>query len=188
LAVISGRSVPLSDVRGVLIRRPWIFPEELTHIAEPDRDYVSAEMSAFMVSWLTELTCPVINRPNPTCLSGPAWREPEWVLLASALNIAVMRQRWEIPRGSADWPSSAQPNATELTVVANHCIDDADGPTAAAAERLARAADITLVGLRFVTEDSGPRFLAANLWPTLENERVIDAVLEQLLVLPGSSD
>jgi len=134
-----------------------------------------------MVSWLTDLSCPVINRPSPTCLSGPSWRQLKWVQLAAEVGVEVTRRLWQTPHDKAHCRRSAPPQTIELTVVAGRCIDATDGSTAAAAERLAKAAGVSLVGLRFATDDSTPRFLGANLWPPLDNELVIDAVLHHLL-------
>ncbi len=51
--------------------------------------YVSAEMTAFLLSWLSGLDCPILNRPTPNCLSGPGWRQEQWIHLAARLGIPV---------------------------------------------------------------------------------------------------
>jgi hypothetical protein len=74
MAVVGGQRIAARDLRGVVTRLPAVSEADLEHIAEPDRAYVAAEMHAFLLSWLTALRCPVLNRPAPACLAGPAWR------------------------------------------------------------------------------------------------------------------
>jgi hypothetical protein len=31
-------------------------------------------MKVFLLSWLSQLNCLVLNRPTPLCLSGSSWR------------------------------------------------------------------------------------------------------------------
>lgn len=42
------------------------------HAKPAERDYATAELIAFMLSWLAGLDCPVRNRPVPECLAGPS--------------------------------------------------------------------------------------------------------------------
>ena len=70
--VVGGREVKQSEIRGVFTRLPWVSEVELQHIVSADRAYAAAEMSAFLLCWLSGLTCPVINRPTVGCLNGPA--------------------------------------------------------------------------------------------------------------------
>src|SRR5579872_3914402 len=73
-AVISGRVVPVDQISGVLTLLTGVFEQELVDIVPSDRSYAAAEMTAFLLCWLSTLKCPVLNRPTPTCLSGPYWR------------------------------------------------------------------------------------------------------------------
>ena len=86
-AVIGGETVPAAGIRGVLIRRSHMLEWEPEHIVPGDRAYVAAEMTAFLRSWLSGLGCPVLNRPAPTCLSGPGWCREQWVQTAARLGI-----------------------------------------------------------------------------------------------------
>ena len=88
-AVIGGRPVKCDEITGVLIQRPCIFEQELLHISAVDRQYVAAEMNAFLISWLSRLTCPILNRPTAMSLSGPNWRPEQWVHAAAILGIPV---------------------------------------------------------------------------------------------------
>src|SRR5579862_4790923 len=87
VAVVGGRIVKESAITGVLVRRPWVFEHELTHIASEDREYCAAENNAFLVAWLASLRCSVINPPSARCLGGPGWRGPQWYSQARRLGI-----------------------------------------------------------------------------------------------------
>ena len=63
-AVLGGEPVPASAIAGVLTRLPSVTDHDLTHIAPSDRAYVAAEMTAFLLAWLTALKCPLVNRPT----------------------------------------------------------------------------------------------------------------------------
>ena len=52
--------------------------DQLPAIAPAARDYCAAEMTAFLSWWLSELRCPVINRPAAGCLAGPGWSVTAW--------------------------------------------------------------------------------------------------------------
>jgi hypothetical protein len=86
-AVVNGKIVDVADIDAVLIRWPGVFAPELIQIAAPDRDYVASEMMAFLVSWFSSLACPVINKPTPVNLTGPAWRLEQWTYAAARLGI-----------------------------------------------------------------------------------------------------
>lgn len=181
-ASIGGTVVPVDAVTAVLTRRPWVFPEELTHVAVADRDYVAGEMSAFLVAWLSGLTCPVINRPTPMCLSGPGWRQHQWMQVAARLGLRPAWDRWQIPPAAEHEGRHGPPAGTvEVTVVDRRCFGAPDPVTTAAALRLADAARVKLAGFRFAVDDSGILFAGASLWPALTDTLVADAVLECLL-------
>src|SRR5689334_3165689 len=97
-AVIGRRKVKYDDITGVLVRRPWIFEQELGHVSISDRSYVAAEMNAFLISWLSSLTCPILNRPSAMSLSGPNWRQEQWVQAAAILGIPVnpIKKCWSL--------------------------------------------------------------------------------------------
>ncbi len=66
------------DLSGVLVRLSRVSPEDLPHVDSRDRDYVAAEMTAFLAALLTALRCPIFNRPTPGSLAGPAWNLQHW--------------------------------------------------------------------------------------------------------------
>jgi hypothetical protein len=96
-AVIGKRVVPDKDIRGVLVRRPQVVQQELPYIAAADREFVAAEMTAFLLAWLSHLPCPVLNRPRGTSLCGPNWRPEQWTHAAAMIGIPVEPVRRQIP-------------------------------------------------------------------------------------------
>jgi hypothetical protein len=84
---VGGRVVPASDIEAVLTRAATVDPADLVEIAEHDREYVAAEMHAFLVAWLTALGGRVVNRPTPRSLRGPHWPAEVWVHLAASISI-----------------------------------------------------------------------------------------------------
>src|SRR5438067_7811108 len=86
-AVISGIEVPSCEITGVLNRLPAVTEAELSHIAPEDRTYVGSEMNAFLLSWISSLSCPLLNQPTPNCLVGPNWRIEEWLVNAARAGI-----------------------------------------------------------------------------------------------------
>ena len=88
-AVVDGQVVGVEEISGVLIRLPYVFEQELLHIVPDDRAYVAAEMQAFLISWLSRLKCPVLNRPTPSYLLGANWRPQQWVYAAAQVGIPV---------------------------------------------------------------------------------------------------
>ncbi|HEV2714058.1 MAG TPA: hypothetical protein VGU64_02260, partial [Terriglobales bacterium] len=78
MTVIGGERVGVKHIQGVLVRLSFVTENELPHIHPEDRLYLAAEIMAFLVAWLSELPCPVLNRPTPFCLAGPSWRPEQW--------------------------------------------------------------------------------------------------------------
>ncbi|MER5546501.1 hypothetical protein ACWDBP_34955 [Streptomyces sp. NPDC001233] len=72
IELTDGTVIDSARVTGVLNR--MITPPDAAwqHAMESERDYASAELHAFSLSWLASLRCPVRNRPTPQCLAGPA--------------------------------------------------------------------------------------------------------------------
>jgi hypothetical protein len=184
-AVVTGRVVPVQDITGVLIRWPGVFSPELMHIVAADRDYVAEEMRAFLVSWLSSLRCPVINRPTPLNLAGPAWRLEQWNYMAARLGISVRPvHRRVTPRSESERPAALPAGVTAVTVVGDCCFGTADAALCQQARQLADAAGVQVLQVSFSGPSAGSTFVGANLVPDL-SEQVADAVLD--LLLDGSS-
>lgn len=181
VAVLGGRPRPVGEIRGVLVRWPAIFDAELLQIVEEDRQYVAAEMTAFLRSWLRSLPCPVVNRPSACSLVGPAWRPEQWVRIAARLRIPVHPVRRRV-RPPAE-PSSDQETilSQRVTVVGERWFGEVDPILGARAVRLARAAGVELLTAHFTRRGPAGRLITADLMPELADGAVADAVAELLL-------
>jgi hypothetical protein len=179
-AVVGATQVAASEVVGVLVRLPAITPGELRRISPEDREYVAAETTAFLLSWLASLACVVLNPPCPPWLTGPLWTAERWLLTAAALRIPLAHT---ITRSS-----DAEPRRTELargvvrsvTIVGGRCVGDRDDGLRAQARRLADAAGAPLLVTQFLEAADGFRFAHAHPWADLGDAAVRGAVLEQL--------
>jgi hypothetical protein len=174
MAVIGGKIVPDAEIEGILTLRPCIFAEELLSIAAAHRSYVAAELNAFLLAWLAARACPVLNRPTASCLAGPNWRPVQWTLAAARLGIPAQTRRCIAGRHA----HSNFEEAYEITAVGEQCFGCQDTILRTNTLRLARAAGVDLLSVRF-SRDEG-RFLSANIWPQLTNAAVIVAVRESL--------
>lgn len=74
---------------GVWVRVARVTAGDLLHVDATDRDYVAAEMTAFLAAMLTSLACPVFNRPTATSLVGLAWNQQHWWRAAARNGLAT---------------------------------------------------------------------------------------------------
>ncbi len=109
-AVVGGHQVATADVAGVLTRLPRVTEAELPGIVPEDRTYVAAEMTAFLLAWLSSLRCPVLNRPTTTCLAGPYWWPAQWVRVAHALGVPVRPVHYRADPGRLSSNGEASPS------------------------------------------------------------------------------
>ena len=188
-AIIDGRRVPVTSIRAVLTRWPGVVAAELAHVVPEERDYVAAEMTAFLRAWLAWLPCPVVNRPTATSLFGPAWRPEQWVHAAAGLGIPVQRvQRQARLPGSAPEPPADTPT-TLVTVVGGRTFGNCHPRLGQWARRLAAFAGVELLAVHFDSPAAGALMLSAELAPDLEAPDIADALLDYLLdpVIPDMS-
>jgi hypothetical protein len=179
-AVVNGQVVDVVDIDAVLIRWPGVFAQELIQIAAHDRDYVANEMMAFLVSWLSSLTCPVINKPTPVNLTGPAWRLEQWTHAATQLGIPVKPARRHVARNGAEKELSAEPAAATVTVVGDRCFGDVESALLEQSRQLARVAGVTLLKVGFDGPKAGSLLAGVDLLPDLTDEAT-EAVLDLLI-------
>lgn len=175
--VRGGRVVDARDISGVVTRLAWVTEYDLPHIRQPDRSYVAAEMTAFLLWWLASLDCPVINRATPTGLAGPNWRAEQWTHCAAGLGIPVRPVRRTVnPAGSSSAPEPALASV-KVTIVGNRCLGSEEGLITSRARRLASAADAHLLEVEFSGTERDASFLGANSCPDVSGE-LADAILE----------
>jgi len=179
MAMIAGQPVPSAAIAGVLTRLPGVAEHDLPHIVASDRAYVAAEMSAFLLAWLTALDCPLVNRPTPQCLSGPMWRPEQWVVLANRLGISarpvIRRAARENASVTGDGAVSA---ATTITIVGRQHVGEDDETLVKRAHALADAACVDLLAVQFDGCGADAHFVGASSWLDLADERVAIKVMD----------
>lgn len=177
-AVVAGHVLPESAIDGVVVRRLAILPDELGHVAVADRAYAAAEMHAFLFSWLSSLTCPVLNRPAGTSLCGPDWRPLQWVHMArlAGLDTDVVHCRVPAPRRRVAEAHVTTSAPWQVNVVGQQCLGAPDVRYEAAAKRLAAFTRTALLTVRFHAERSGPCFHSASPLPDMSDARLAQAV------------
>ena len=168
IAMTSEGPLPMRRVAGVLVRRPWVSPGELGHIAREDRPYVAAEMTAFLLAWLAAAACPVINRPTPMSLCGPGWRRMQWMCQSFRLGVAPDPE-WQLQYGSRpDEDALDNPDVAHLTVLGEQVFGNADANLARHALRLAKSAGTELLGVVYRCFDGDWRCCAADPTPSID--------------------
>lgn len=177
LAVIGGQKIPCSEITGVLTRRPCILEEELLYITPGDRSYVAAEMNAFLIAWLSSLSCPMFNRPTASSLSGPNWRREQWIHAAARQGIPVQPGYRRIPFDGNEQPAFSKENVSEVTIVGDRSFGEVDEIMVVQAKRLAAAAGVNLLSVAFDGSQAGASFIGANLIPPITSD-VADAICE----------
>lgn len=178
-AVVDGRQLASRDICGVLTRMPRVAALDLGHILPADRTYVAAEMNAFLRFWLGELTCPMLNRPTPECLSGPSWQHEKWVNTAARLGIPVATARRSV--GVSSTPAeetNPRADGSTVTIVGQRHVGTVDPLLARQARLLADAAGVDLLAVTFSGPEAGCFFVGADLWPDITNNEVANAVVE----------
>lgn len=177
--MVGGRVVPTAAIGGVLTRRIRVEEWELGRIVPADRAYVAAEMTAFLLAWLADLACPVLNRPAPGCLAGPRWLPEQWALAAARLGLPVrpVRRRATRRRRPDRATSAGEAPPVTATVVGDRCLGPVDAALANAARRLAAASGAALLAVHFGGDRAGAPFLGADPWPDIAAPEVADAIL-----------
>jgi hypothetical protein len=184
-AVIDGLEVKSTEISGVLTRLQWVAEQELTDIVAEDRAYISAEMSAFLVFWLSGLTCPFLNRPSASSLIGPGWGREAWNSAASRAGMRTNPIRRQSSLADANLASAAAGNlqaqgpgnAIVLTVVGDTCLGDVDDALKQQALRLAEIAHMNFLNVRFGSAAVDADFVGVDIFPDIDDETVADAAL-----------
>jgi hypothetical protein len=186
---VAGQIVPVTDVTGVITRLPCVFAEELVSIIPPEREYVAAEMTAFLAAWLADLRCPVLNRPTAASLWGPPMHPEGWVHLAWRSGIPVVPTTTRA--GCREQPPAlpAAPQAT-VVVVGDRILPLHSGglegtrsggsELARHARRLARAAEVELLCVRFGVSAGQHAFLSADYLPDVSDVEIVAALANHL--------
>ena len=177
-AVVEGMPVAQEQITGVLTRLSCVFEEELSDIVARDREYVAAEMTAFLWFWLSSLSCPVVNRPTSAGLSG-ACRQEYWASIAAQADLPTqpVRRRAIL---AASGPEETPCAPATVAVVGQRVLGETDPMLQKHALKLAELAGLELLAVRFSGPEHDARFLTADPFPDLSDDRVATAVLERL--------
>lgn len=179
-AVVGDRQVAAEEVQAVVVRLAQVAEHDLDGVRPEDRGYAAAEMTAFLFAWLDDRACPVVNRPTPGCLNGPAWWPEQWAVAAARAGLEVAPVRRRVSLGGTPAPDPT--GGVVVTVVGERCLGDVHPRLAEQARRLAAAAGADLLAVCF--DGPGPRaaFLGASAWPELGDPAVADALDAHLAV------
>jgi len=175
--MIDGERVFPNEIDGVITRLPWVLPCDLPDIRPFEQEYVAAEINAFLLAWLVSLNCPLLNRPSAQCLSGRGWRSEMWVSKACTLGIPAraVHQSISLPVRSAVAEIEPQ-DAVTVTVVGDGVVGTANAVLKRHASRLAAAANVQLLSVRFDRAARHALLLGASLWPDLSDPDVGEAI------------
>lgn len=180
-AVVSGQTRDMREIEAVLVRRPTVVAAELPWILAEDRDYVAAELHAFLTGWLTALAargCRVVNRPTPEFLSGPSWRREQWLTLAGRIGLPVAPAQRSVRPGMARLQRPSSMPLRRVTVVGRCWYGDVPAATGAALVRLAAAAGVDLLDARVDADDG--RLFNVDPHPRLDEDILVDAIFDHL--------
>jgi hypothetical protein len=176
-AIIGGRPVGADEIHGVLTRLAWVTEDELPQIAAEDRAYVAAEMAAFLLFWLSELSCPMLNHPSPGRLNGPSWRREQWAAQASRVGLPVRAERRQLRLAAAETAPGQPLAGGSVIVVGERCFGSVDESLLARSRDLAKSANVDLLGISFTGPDPGAAFVEATVHPEIDSAEIGDAIL-----------
>jgi hypothetical protein len=168
-AVVGGSRVEVAAIEGVVTRIPCITEAEMTHVMPEERGYVASEMNAFLISWLSRLPCPVLNRPSASSLMGPSLGLEKWLALAVRCGLPLAAAP-----GSAS-PKQLPAQQVSVTVVGRRWFGQVETAVGEGAVRLAATAGVELLTARF----NGPAFVSAELSINVGEPWVAAALLER---------
>jgi hypothetical protein len=155
LPMPDGEVLDATDLSGVLTRMPRVRAAELPYVHHDDREYVAAEMTAFVAALLAALEVPVINRGDGASLCGPHWTGQHWRRRAARLGHPVC--------------TCANPEPTEMTVIGHECVLLAGTAVTESAPAwalaLARVTGVDLLGVTICAAEEA--LIATNVRPCL---------------------
>lgn len=167
------------QLEAVVCRLGGIGTAELGRVRPEDREYAAAELTAFLLAWLSACPCPVLNPPGTGSLNGPGWQPEHWLRAAAQAGLPVRETHRLVRPGTpatvVPLPPPGPP-AAEVIVVAGTCL----GPVTAANQQklraLSDAAGTPL--LRVVLDGAGPEAAVTEVsaWPDLGTPDVATAL------------
>lgn len=180
---LQGQTLEAASLLAVVPRLEAVTPGDLPHLRAIDRAYAAAESTAVLVSWLSSLACPVVNRPQASAPIGSGWSHGRWLREALQHGQAVEPARLEVKRGAPDVTRGA--GASVLVVGRETFAEDAHPSLEHRALALARASGTELLEVRFSSGEEGAGFAWANVLPQL-TPGVADALFRHILECSSS--
>jgi hypothetical protein len=180
-----GQHISGTDVQGVLNRLMAPSQNLLRRAVPADRDYALQETTAFYLSWLNSLSCPMLNQPTPQGLAGRWLHLSELTLFAHQAGLATLPYRQsgnDAPE--AGYQPSPSPSKTQVVLLDGE-VFGAPLPAAVGdgCRNLARLLQTRLLGVDFhFTEQDRWTFAFANPMPDLQigGPRLVEALARTL--------
>jgi hypothetical protein len=171
-ALPHGQVIRGTDIQGVLNRLMTPSQNLMGRVVPADRDYALQEVSAFYLSWLNSLACPMLNRPTPQGLAGRWFHLSELSLFAHQAGLASFTYRHTGNTApEAGYQSSPDLKKSAQVVILDNEIFGANLPAAVGdgCRNLARLLRTRLLGIDFTSTPQDPwTFCFASPVPDLQ--------------------
>jgi len=180
IIVASGKQYSVTELSGVVTLMPYIVEQELFKIEEPDRRYVTAEMTAFLHYVFTILQCPLINKPSAYNLTGPNWRFEEWLRACQRVSLPI-KPYHHVTHGETNSTNNTNfdpPEIRTIIVLSNRVIVSHAETLNAKVLQLAKLAAVQFLEITFAEENGQIFFCSANCIPNMNNPQVLAALYE----------
>jgi len=173
---INGVKILFASITGVITLIPVIFDWELIQIQKEDREYVASEMNAFMTYLLSKLSCPKLNFPSATFLSGQNWRREHWIQIASHLKIPVQSFTYDSKNKDVNYRNND--SIIRITIIGNQHFGSTNKILIAYAFQLAKYTQLEFLEVTFIENKEGNKsFFSASQFPDLENKKIQEAIV-----------
>jgi hypothetical protein len=179
VCVIGSEAMSYGEIDGVIVRLPAVSHSDLPHIIEVDRTYLAAEMTAFLLAWLSSLKCPMLNRPTSSCLSGPYLRQEQLTYFVAQLGVPVVSCRKVVGYGLKRRQEEIKERSTVIIVGKRH-VGNVHPILVHYAQRIAKALNVEFFAVSFSRPDKEGRFIGIDLWPDISDE-LAGLMIEHLL-------
>lgn len=178
--VASSKQYSVAELSGVITLMPYIPEQELFKIEKPNRQYVAAEMTAFLYYVFTSLKCPFVNKPSAYNLTGPNWRYEEWLRACHIVSLPVKPYQRHMTAKTATIPHTTydRPEIKVIMVLGDKVITNQCEVFDTKVLELARLAGVQFLEVTFVEENGEMFFLSANCAPNINNPQILSALYD----------
>lgn len=177
---IEGESGAVKNIQAIVSRMYWLSEYDLPHIQAADRGYVAAEMNAFLLAFLTEPQCPVVNLPSVNSLCSPFARPESWLKLAAQIGLPTKRLERTARFNQPILPNESNELKKIVTVIGDDCFGEQAELLFDWARRLAIAAKVQLLQVEFEQLNHKWVLCNANPCPDLTEPFLADTLLRLL--------